>query len=235
MIQRHVQWTRAHRIIATRFPPIQLFERLSGAPADWDALAAVEGLTNPRLRQEIGDISLVPVEDRVAGPGASYVMAPFVHLNPKGSRFGSPGQGVYYAGRDFETALCETVHHYEGFYADSDQGLIRTEDMRVLVGAVDHHFHDVAALPEPQRNEVLRPESYDASRALATELRDADSDGVVFPSVRHQGGECIGAFRPKAVGIPVQTKHLAYHWDGQRINRVFDYQTEVWRELQEAS
>jgi hypothetical protein len=228
---RLFQWPRAHRIIASRFPPIQLFERLAADPADWDALAAVEGLTNPRLRQEIGDISMVPVEERVAGPGASYVMAPFVHINPKGSRFGTPGQGVYYAGSDFETALRETVHHYESFYADSDQGLLRTEDMRVLVGAIDHQFHDVAGLPEARRIEVLLPDSYVAGRALADELRAAGSDGVVFPSVRNPGGESVGAFRPKAVGIPVQTKHLAYHWDGKRINRVFDYQIEAWREL----
>lgn len=232
MIRRHVQWPRAHRIIASRFPPIQLFERLSGNPADWDAFAAIENLTNPRLRQEMGDISLVPVEDRVAGPGASYVMAPFVHTNPKGSRFGEPGQGVYYAGVDFETALRETIHHYEGFFADADEGIIRTEDMRVLVGTIDNHFHDVSSLPDEQRDAVLAPDSYVASRALARNLRDNQgSDGVVFPSVRNPGGECLGAFRPKAVGIPVQAGHLAYHWDGTHINRVFDFHTEVWRDL----
>lgn len=228
---RRVEWPRAHRIVATRFPPIQLFERLSADPADWEAIAAVEGLVNPRLRQEIGEISLVPPEERVAGNGASYVMAPFTHLNPKGSRFSDGTFGVYYAGEEFETALRETVFHYEEFYADADQGIIRVEDMRVLVGAVDTDFHDIQSAAEPDKRAILDPDSYQASRALGQSLRDQGSNGVVYPSVRNPGGTCIGAFRPKAVGIPVQGNHLAYHWNGQRIDRVFDYQAQTWRDL----
>ena len=37
-----------YRIILSRYPQISLFERVS-APQDWDALYAVESLTNPRL------------------------------------------------------------------------------------------------------------------------------------------------------------------------------------------
>ena len=228
---RRVQWPQAHRIIATRFPPIQLFERLSADPADWDAFAAIEGLVNPRLRQEIGEISLVPVDDRVTGPGASYVMGPFVHVNPKGSRFSDGSYGVYYAGLDRETALRETIHHYELFYGDADTGIIRTEDMRVLVGAIDRDLHDVATMPQTDRVAVLAPDSYAAGRALGQHLRDGGSDGVVYPSVRPPGGDCGGVFRPSAVGVPVQAGHLAYHWDGGRINRVFDYAAQAWREI----
>ena len=228
---RWVDWPRAHRIIATRFPPIQLFERLSADPADWDAFSAIEGLVNPRLRQEIGDISLVPVEERVSGPGASAVMAPFVHVNPQGSRFSDGRFGVYYAGIDLETALQETVYHTEELCRDADQGLIRTEDMRVLVGVIASRFHDVDTLPEAGRAAVLAPASYTASRSLGLRLHQDGSDGVVYPSARRRGGECVGAFRPKAVRIPVQVGHLAYHWNGQRINRVFDYGAQVWREL----
>lgn len=216
---RHVEWPRAHRIIATRFPPIHLFERLSTDPADWEAISVIEGLVNPRLRQEIGDISLVPPEDRVGGNGASCVMAPFTHLNPKGSRFSDGTFGVYYAGKDFETALRETVFHYEEFYADADLGISRIEDMRVLVGVIGNDFHDIQSVSETDM------------RALGQSLRDQGSNGVVYPSVRDPGGSCIGAFRPKAVGIPVQTNHLAYHWNGHRITRVFDYLAQIWREL----
>jgi hypothetical protein len=31
----------------------------------------IEAMTNDRLREEVGDISLVPPEDRVSGPGSS--------------------------------------------------------------------------------------------------------------------------------------------------------------------
>lgn len=57
--------------------PIDLFEDIAD-PRDWEALVSVEAKTNPRIRFEIGDLGKVPSGRRVAGPGATYVMAPFV-------------------------------------------------------------------------------------------------------------------------------------------------------------
>lgn len=228
---RAVSWPTATRIIASRFPPIDLFERLSADPRDWEAFIALESLVNPRLRQEAGEISLVAPEERVAGPGASWVMAPFTHVNPNGSRFSDGSYGVYYAAQAFETAVRETVYHYERFYADADLGLIRSEQMRVLVGTIEADFHDVDSLDADARERVLDPDDYGAGRALAAHLREDGSNGVVYPSVRHPGGACLGAFRPKAVGIPVQTTHLLYHWNGARIDKVFDYEREAWSPL----
>jgi len=61
---------RVYRAILSRYPQIDLFERVS-SPEEWDVLYAVESLTNPRLRNEVGDIRLVAPEDRVYGDGAS--------------------------------------------------------------------------------------------------------------------------------------------------------------------
>jgi hypothetical protein len=135
-----VDWPQAWRVIASRYPPINLLERLTPDPAVWDALIALEQLTNSRVRDEVGDIALVPREERVAGPGASYVMAAaFTHLNPKGSRFSDGSFSVYYAAAALETAIAETMFHFEAFARDSaDQP--RSEDMRVLVGTVATEF-----------------------------------------------------------------------------------------------
>jgi hypothetical protein len=51
-------------------------------PDDLDAIFAVESLTNPRLRDDVGNLRLVPLEDRISGPGSSIIMAAFTHLNP---------------------------------------------------------------------------------------------------------------------------------------------------------
>ncbi len=59
-----------YRVVQSRYPQISLFELVS-SPQDWDVLYAVESLANPRLRDEVGDIHLVPPEDRVYGDGAS--------------------------------------------------------------------------------------------------------------------------------------------------------------------
>ena len=41
--------------------------------------------------------------------------------------------------------------------------------------------------------------------------------GIVYNSVRHQGGQCIAALRPPTVSIPVQGSLLEYAWDGNRV------------------
>jgi hypothetical protein len=222
-----IQWPQAWRVIASRYPPINLFERLTADTAVWDALIALEQLTNPRVRDEVGDIALVPLHERLSGPGASYVMAAFTHLNPKGSRFSDGSFGVYYAAAALETAIVETVFHFEVFARDSADPP-RSEDFRVLAGAVTAEFEDVAALPAAQRVGILDPASYVASQAYGNEVRAAGVNGVAYPSVRHEGGQCIGAFRPRAVGIPHQERHLKYHWNGVRVDRYFDYVRDEW-------
>jgi len=224
---RRVSWAQAWRIIAARYPPIDLFEGLTDDPGVWDALIKLEQLTNPRIRDEVGAIQLVAPEDRIAGPGASFVMAAFTHLNPKGSRFSDGSYGVYYAARELETAIAETIHHFEAFARDSGDPP-RTEAMRVLVGEVDGAFEDVGAVSEPERSALLDPASYVASQAYARRWRDAGAMGLVCPSVRHAGGECLAAFKPKAVQVPRQERHLQYRWNGVRVDRYFDHSVDHW-------
>jgi hypothetical protein len=222
-----VDWPQAWRVIASRYPPINLLERLTPDPAVWDALIALEQLTNSRVRDEVGDIALVPREERVAGPGASYVMAAFTHLNPKGSRFSDGSLSVYYAAAALETAIAETMFHFEAFARDSaDQP--RSEDMRVLVGTVATEFENVAALPAAKQRAILVPNSCAASQAYARERRAAGANGVCYPNVWHPGGQCIGAFRPRTVGVPHQERHLKYRWNGERVERYFDYARDQW-------
>lgn len=230
MASRQIAWLQAWRVIASRFPPIDLFERVSPDTAAWDALIALEQATNPRLRDEVGEIALVAPEERVTGPGATYVMASFTHLNPKGSRFSDGTYGVYYAASELETAIAETMFHFAKFAEDSGDPP-RSEDMRVLVGAVDESFEDVAALPVEERNRILSPSDYAAGQTFGRAQRDAGAQGVVYPSVRRPAGLCIGAFKPRAVCLPHQERHLQYRWNGKRADRYFDYSTEAWTEI----
>jgi RES domain len=222
-----IKWPQAWRIIATRYPPINLFERVSTDPAVWDVLVELEQATNPRVRDETGEISLVPPNRRVSGPNASWVMAPFTHLNPKGSRFSNGSYGVYYAARELKTAIRETAYHFERFALDSHDG-VRNEDMRVLLGSIDHPFEEIDSLPNAARTEILDPNSYAASQPFALSRRQIGSDGLSYPSVRHKNGRCIAAFWPDVVGIPIQERHLRYEWDGIAVRRYFDFSSDAW-------
>ena len=82
-----VEWKGAVRIIRSAFPPIDLFEDIAD-PADWPLLISAEQKTNPRIMATIGNLDLVPVDRRVGGNGASYLMAPFTHISTdRPSRF----------------------------------------------------------------------------------------------------------------------------------------------------
>src|SRR6185312_7303050 len=83
------------RIIPSIYPPINFFEDLVD-PSEMQIVWEIEGLTNERLRQEVGDLFLVAPEDRVSGPASSVVMAAFTHIS-KPTRFSDGSYGVYYA------------------------------------------------------------------------------------------------------------------------------------------
>jgi hypothetical protein len=213
---RRIRWNQAYRIVPSRFPPAGLFDRIAN-PADLDAVFAIEALTNPRLRDEANAMQLVPRERRISGPGSTPVMAAFTHLNPEGSRFSDGTWGVFYAARTVGTAVEETVYHRERFLAATSEPACDIE-MRCYRTSVDRKLHDLrGAWPDAHD-----PGSYVASVKLARALRAAGSDGIVYDSVRHRGGECLAAFYPDVVSPCVQAMHLIYRWNGKRIAKVLE-------------
>jgi hypothetical protein len=215
---QRVTWLPCWRIIPSRFPPIQLFERVTD-PADLDAVLALESLTNDRLRAEVGDLGLIPLQDRLAGPGTSAIMAAFTHVNPDGSRFSNGTYGVYYAGKALETAIAETRYHRERFMMATAEPPMEL-DVRVYLADVDQDLHDIRGMRETLP-EVYAAEDYSASQALGRRLRAQQSSGIAYDSVRHADGECIGIFRPPALRNCRQERHLCYVWDGKRISTVY--------------
>lgn len=212
---RRIRWPRSHRIIRSIHPPIDLFEDIAD-PADWEALASAEAKFNPRIRESIGNLSKVPVARRVTGPGASWLMAPFVHCSPlRPGRFSDGSYGLYYAGDRIEVAIAETIHHHARFMHATKEEPGWTSQFRELVGAVDALLDDVAG-----RGDLLDPVDYGPSQVFGAARRAAGSDGITWPSLRYRDGFCIGAFWPDVVPIPVQGAHYAYHWNGAAVDYV---------------
>ena len=138
-----VRWAKTHRIIRSRFPPIDLFEDIAD-PADWNAIMSAEAKTNPRVAKSVGMLDLVPPDRCVAGVGASWAMAPFTHVSAdRPSRFSDGTYGVYYAGDRLEVALFETIHHHQNFMAATGEAPGWTSEFRELVGRLDAELHDV--------------------------------------------------------------------------------------------
>jgi hypothetical protein len=214
-----VKLSPCHRIVASRLPTIHLFERVAD-PADWDALYKLESMTNPRIRNEVGELALVPVTDRVSGPNASVVMAPFTHLAPQGTRFTDGHFGAYYAAESLDTAIAETRFHRENFLRATSQPALELE-MRCYLAEVSCELHDLRGR-RAELADVYDPASYLASQKLGRALRDAGSNGIAFESVRRSGGECVAIFRPRLIQNVRQSVHLRYAWDGNSIARVYE-------------
>jgi hypothetical protein len=212
-----IRWLRTSRLIPSRYPTVGPFDRVASI-ADLDALFELEGWTNDRLNHELGVLSVIPKHEWVTGPMASVVMAAFCHPYIGGARFSGSTRGAWYAGRTFATALAESIHR-------------RTQEM-LEVGAVDmrvemrlYHidfratFHDVRG-----RTSVFEalhdPVNYEASQRFGQQLFEAGSNGVLYRSVRHEGGECLACMRPKLIQQLRVAGHYESRWEGSRVPHV---------------
>jgi hypothetical protein len=215
-----VAWRPSYRLIPSRYPTVGLYDAIAD-PADLEVVFAIEGLTNPRIRDELGELAVVPPEERMSGAGSTPVMAAFTHLNPEGSRFSDGSYGVYYAAQALETAVAEVSHHRAVFLARTAEPPLDV-DMRIVTANLDAELHDLRGLGPGAVKTILHPDHYASSQALGRRLRAAGSAGLVFPSVRDAGGFCVGLFRPRAVGRARTGAHIALHWDGQRITHWYE-------------
>lgn len=204
---------KTYRMIPSHFPPIALFENLLD-PQKLDAAYALESLTNDRIQQEVGNIHLVQKEDRMVGAGSSAIMAAFTHAGAA-SRFSNGSYGVYYAGLSLETAIRESMHSRARFLSATNESAqiltMRCYQAKVSARLVDvrhdEKTHDPIDLSYPQ--------------ALGQTLKHQNELGILYASVRHNGGECIAALRPTAITPPaIQTGHYQYYWNGHTIESV---------------
>ena len=110
LVTSPVRWSDAARIIGSEYVGESLFD-LIATPEEFEDLLAVADLTNPAIRHAQGDVALVPLEDRLYGPGAGLVMSAFSRPG-RGSRFSDGTFGLFYAARTIPTVIAETVHHH---------------------------------------------------------------------------------------------------------------------------
>jgi len=217
---KRIRWKPSWRLVSSRFPPVGVFDRVANAD-DLEIIHAIEGLTNDRVRQELGKVDLVPESERVVGPGTTPIMAAFTHLNPEGSRFTSGHYGVYYAAKTVHTAVAETRFHRARFLAATNEPPIEI-DMRSYASDIDARFHDIRHL-QIELPELYNPSpaNYSPAQHFANELRDNGSNGITYSSVRYPGGECVAVFRPRLLKPVVQGAHYCFCWDGKEISDVY--------------
>jgi RES domain len=216
---------KTHRLIASRFPTVGVFDDLTRDAADLRAAFLLESLTNDRLTAN--RLGLLPDSEIISGPsgsGASMIMAAFLHADEAGGRFSDGRLGAWYASFELETAFAETLYHNTRRLRLSAGGFPNRIQMRELITTADCALVDVRGLQE-SRPELYRNTDYSASQAFGAELRFRTSEppenGVVFDSVRRSGGTNICMFWPSKILRPVrQGSHFEYQWDAKGDVRV---------------
>jgi hypothetical protein len=219
-----LRWERSHRIIRTIYPPVDLFEDIA-PPEDWELLVAAEARFNPRIRDVVGNLALVPPARRVAGPGASLVMAAFTHVSrARPSRFSDGSFGVWYCGDRFEVALAETAHHFERFMRATEEPAADA-DFRELCAGIAGAFAEAPAA-------CLTPGDWGPGQVFGRAQRTNGADGVVYVSVRYPAGNAAAVFWPDCIALPIlQARQFRYHWDGVRMTRYLVHGAREWVRL----
>jgi hypothetical protein len=216
---RRVRWTQACRIVPTRYPAITLFDRVADE-ADFEALYALEAMTNERVRDELGQVERVPRAQRLYGPGSGPIMAAFTHLNTAGSRFSEGSYGVFYAARDRATAVAETRYHHGRFLEATNQPALHLP-MRLYQVAIDARLHDLRPAGAVE-DAIHSPDTYAASQALGRRLHATGSAGVAYRSVRQPRGQCVGLFQPRGASACLHAAFLLYAWDGRQFSDIYE-------------
>jgi hypothetical protein len=210
-----VNFKNTFRLVPSRFPSTGILDRIA-APEDLEAVIELESWTNDRISTELGLLHRLPREEWVVGKRmSSVVMAAFCHPRVTGTRFTGNDRGAWYAARHLETAHSEVIFHRTRELEEI--GVLETfVQVRAYLADFAAVFHDIREF-RPEFKPLYSPNSYSASQKFGRGLLLAGSQGIVYRSVRHVGGECLACFRPKLVKSVRQGDHFEYRWQGTRI------------------
>ena len=215
----HERWAPSYRVVASRFPHVSIYDRISDA-AQLATVLEIEALTNPRVREEAGAYRKVRPEDRIAGAGSTPIMASFAYSGP--SRFCDGTYGVYYAAHEEATAIAESRYHTELFLRATQQPSIDV-DKRIYGATIEGDFDDIRGRSLRSKLYAAAPDDYAFSQRYAHRLYMKNLvDGIVYTSVREPEGQCLAAFRPRNVSNARIRKYIQFRWDGRRIAGVVD-------------
>ncbi len=200
----------AYRLVNSKFPPIALFDDVASAD-EFEAIYEVQALTNPRLRNIVGNLNLIALDQiPFDSPGCSYAIAPFTHVNPDGSRFSAGDYGVLYLADKMDTALSEVVYHQTQYWG-------KVEDLkfdRFVFRGLQCEFSSrlVNATALPYSDPIYDPDSYSQSQVFGKALQETKKEGLRYRSVRAEGQECYALFSPRSVHSIVQSEHFEMTW-----------------------
>ncbi len=187
-----------HRLLPAKYSPNydSVLTRLDVSDEQLQLIFELDNATNARLQAEENLLPGISARELVFQvPHYRVINAAFTHANPLGARFSTPDRGAWYAAFELATAKAEVLFHKGIEFAEinwKEREEIGYDDYLADFTA---SFHDLRGISD----EALSPVSYVRSQQLAVELMEQGSLGLIYPSVRREGGTCLACFRPSVV------------------------------------
>ena len=200
-----------HRLLPAKYSPNydSVLTRLGVSDEELQSVFELDNFTNARLQSEenrrpgIGQCELV-----FHVPNYHVINAAFTHANPLGSRFSTPERGAWYTAFELATAKAEVLFHKSVEFAEIDWKEREEIGYDDYLADFTQSFHDLRGMTD----EALSPTSYVRSQQLAVELMEQGSLGIIYPSVRREGGTCLACFRPSVVANVRKSAHYRLTW-----------------------
>jgi hypothetical protein len=199
-------------LIPSRFPTVDVFARVANDRSP--ELAAIESLTNPRLREKERILNGV---DAVDGNGPllqNWNHAPFTYENPEGTRFFDSDNPALELAGDIQTALAISIRKRETFLSRTAEAPIGLE-MRELSRKVTGRFANGLDW-DPNL-------AFEERRRRGREIVRAGFCGLLFRPVERPSGMCVSVLRGDVLDRAVQCDHFKFIWDGSRVSVVYSY------------
>lgn len=211
-----------HRLIPSRYSETgTVLEEVTADDAMLADAARLDAATNERVEGELNGLSGISHFELVYGiPNAHIVRAAFLHPGPFGSRFNDTTRGAWYAAKRIETSVAEVAYHKARRLAEMivpglpqerpDKDVSTYDDWQADFRATFHILEPAKAYKPYLQPEPV-PQCYLPSQFLARQLLAQQSNGIVYPSVRHKGGACMACFRPPLVYRPRRMERYEIH------------------------
>ncbi len=207
------------RLISTAYIDEPAMAPLADDEDELAILEEIEGLTSARRTVALpvpGGLDPAELLTEAAGYGWTYVNAAFCYTKATGNRFNGPERGAWYAshGKDsIETAQAEVAWHLTR-ELDATGIFENITTYRELLAGFTTQLHD---LNGRARNDVLNPDpavAYPVGQILAQDVLGSGGNGLLYPSSRLPGGQCLVALRPHLVQNVRQGVTWDFAWNG---------------------
>lgn len=203
------------RLVASARLREAVMASLADTQDELDLLAEIEGATSGRLiAEERGSAGLSAAELVHGVPHAKFINASFAYAKPREpNRFNPAERGAWYAALASETCVAEVGFHMTKALADAGD-FNTTVEYGEMLASMAGVFVDLREAPGHASLDPNPAAGYPAGNALAASVRANGHNGIIYPSVRHEGGTCIVALWPNVVQSVVQGAMYRLVWSG---------------------